>query len=520
MRTTPKEIAISLLVAALFVGCADKTPQLTSAAIMQQYSNVSSLNTQLHQAKVDGLDYLSPEGYLKAHTIYDEAFERAQNQKEGAEELARQGLEVLHKSITRANTNKPIMQQVLDAREKAMSAGAVKLYAETFAKTESQLKEATLALEHGNIEKGKETRIELIKAYAELELKSLQGATTQSAEQAIAKAKKADADTYAPKTLKLAQDELALALNILSTGRTQTEKSALHAQKSVYFADKSAEIASLVKKLDKKSLEEVMLWYQLQLETLYAPLGNTLRFDQENQKVVAQIHDQIAEQIRIKEATQASLEKATKHGLNLEQHLADMNASYRNEVQTLEGTQSQTAAKTELKYEKQLAVLEAQKQGSESSLKQQITDIQEATKNAQERYDRIASMFTLQEANVYRQGNNVLLETHAFNFEIGKSEIGTENYELLEKILVATREFKSPHLLIMGHTDSTGSNALNMELSQQRAQAVSSFMQKIGKIDPKIIEAKGYGKTRPVASNETAEGRTRNRRIEVMIINN
>lgn len=129
-------------------------------------------------------------------------------------------------------------------------------------------------------------------------------------------------------------------------------------------------------------------------------------------------------------------------------------------------------------------------------------------------------MFTLKEANVYRQGNNVLLETHAFNFAVGKSEITKDNYVLLEKILKATHEFNAPHLIIRGHTDASGGDAINMKLSQERAQAVVSFLQKIGKIDPKMIEAKGYGETQPVASNENAEGRARNRRIEVLIINN
>ena len=59
-----------------------------------------------------------------------------------------------------------------------------------------------------------------------------------------------------------------------------------------------------------------------------------------------------------------------------------------------------------------------------------------------------------------------------------------------------------------------------MELSLKRAQTVASFLKKIGKIDSKDITVKGYGKTRPVASNETKEGRERNRRIEVLIVNN
>ena len=128
-------------------------------------------------------------------------------------------------------------------------------------------------------------------------------------------------------------------------------------------------------------------------------------------------------------------------------------------------------------------------------------------------------MFTDEEAQVFRQGNNVLLETHAFDFKVGASEIDSDNYSLLEKIMEAIKVFDNPDIVIMGHTDATGGDAVNMALSIRRAQTVASFLQKIGKFPPNRISYKGYGETRPVASNETVEGRERNRRIEVLIVN-
>lgn len=520
MKISSKKIAMSLLVATLFVGCADKTPQLTSAAIMQQYANLSSLNKQLNNAEISGVDYLAPKGYLQARAIYDEAFELAQNKKPGAEKLASEGLAVLEKSVAQAEVARPVMQQVLDARAKAISASSPQLYAQKFEDLEEELKDATRALEAGKIEKGKNARIELIKSYAKLELKSLQGTTTKNAEEAIAEAKEAQAEEYAPKTLKLSQEELALALNILGTGRTQTEKSARHAAKSVYFANKSIQISKIVQELDAKSLEEVLLWYQTQLETLYAPFGDKLLFDQENGEVIKQIRNEIAMQIESRKLAQASLEKTKQKNLELKKELLLSNAAYKQKLSDSRSAYEEKITAIKRKSAMQMATLEAQKKGSEASLKQEIEQIQKNTKKAQERYDRISTMFTPDEANVYRQGNNVLLETHAFNFAVGKSEISKENYALLEKILKATHEFKTPHLLIRGHTDSSGGDALNMKLSEERAQAVVSFLQKIGNIDPKRIEAKGYGETQPVASNDNAEGRARNRRIEVLIINN
>jgi len=77
-----------------------------------------------------------------------------------------------------------------------------------------------------------------------------------------------------------------------------------------------------------------------------------------------------------------------------------------------------------------------------------------------------------------------------------------------------------PNNSYRSYTDASGSDELNMKLSQKRAEAVAEFLVKIGKFEADEIQAKGYGETHPVATNETIEGRERNRRIEVLIINN
>jgi outer membrane protein OmpA-like peptidoglycan-associated protein len=66
---------------------------------------------------------------------------------------------------------------------------------------------------------------------------------------------------------------------------------------------------------------------------------------------------------------------------------------------------------------------------------------------------------------------------------------------------------------IDGHTDSTGTAAYNMMLSEKRAKAVKEFMVTRG-IDPKRLTTKGFGITKPAASNDTKEGRAKNRRVE------
>ena len=70
---------------------------------------------------------------------------------------------------------------------------------------------------------------------------------------------------------------------------------------------------------------------------------------------------------------------------------------------------------------------------------------------------------------------------------------------------------------VEGYADSTGSDSLNLRLSQERAEAVKRYLVQSG-IQPDRLETIGYAATRPIASNETEEGRKLNRRIEFVIL--
>ena len=79
--------------------------------------------------------------------------------------------------------------------------------------------------------------------------------------------------------------------------------------------------------------------------------------------------------------------------------------------------------------------------------------------------------------------------------------------------------FPDSKIRVSGHTDSTGSDAVNMKLSEERAGKVAKFLTEVGGIAADRITVNGYGESRPVASNETADGRAANRRVEILIEN-
>ncbi|MBT8126191.1 MAG: OmpA family protein [Gammaproteobacteria bacterium] len=135
-----------------------------------------------------------------------------------------------------------------------------------------------------------------------------------------------------------------------------------------------------------------------------------------------------------------------------------------------------------------------------------------------QKFEKVQVIFNAAEANVYRQRQNVLISAHGFQFPSGQSEIQTDNFPLMNKINHAIK-FPDSRIEVAGHTDAAGAANINLKLSEARAAKVSKFLAEVGEIAPKRIMTRGYGETRPVASNETREGRAENRRVEIMIIN-
>jgi outer membrane protein OmpA-like peptidoglycan-associated protein len=103
--------------------------------------------------------------------------------------------------------------------------------------------------------------------------------------------------------------------------------------------------------------------------------------------------------------------------------------------------------------------------------------------------------------------------THGINFDVNKATIKPESMGTLNSIIQIMKDNADVKFEVGGHTDSDGDDALNMKLSQARADAVRSQLISMG-IDAARLTAKGYGKTKPMSDNTTAEGKANNRRVE------
>ncbi len=101
-------------------------------------------------------------------------------------------------------------------------------------------------------------------------------------------------------------------------------------------------------------------------------------------------------------------------------------------------------------------------------------------------------------------------------FDTGSSTLKPGAREKLAKISGILLAHKGLTLQIEGHTDSVGSDDFNQQLSERRSDSVRDFLAEEG-VATSAMSARGFGKTQPVASNETAEGRQRNRRVELVV---
>jgi outer membrane protein OmpA-like peptidoglycan-associated protein len=104
-------------------------------------------------------------------------------------------------------------------------------------------------------------------------------------------------------------------------------------------------------------------------------------------------------------------------------------------------------------------------------------------------------------------------------FNVNESSLQAAAMGNLDRLAVILNKYEDTDLVIEGHTDATGSEDYNMDLSQRRAQSVGNYLT-TQQVNPTRFNMMGYGETQPIATNETAEGRSLNRRVEVAIFAN
>jgi len=120
--------------------------------------------------------------------------------------------------------------------------------------------------------------------------------------------------------------------------------------------------------------------------------------------------------------------------------------------------------------------------------------------------------------SVVRNGDNIMLVMASdVTFPVDGDQVNPAFYETLAAVGEVLAEFNRTTIEVSGHTDSTGKDSYNQDLSQRRAQAVAYILAQNG-VMPQRMYVIGLGESRPVATNATPNGRSKNRRVEIQII--
>jgi OOP family OmpA-OmpF porin len=133
------------------------------------------------------------------------------------------------------------------------------------------------------------------------------------------------------------------------------------------------------------------------------------------------------------------------------------------------------------------------------------------------RFEEARAEFSSSEAEVYKQGNNLMIRLRGLEFPSSKAVLTGANLPLLAKVQKVINDFEDSSVIVEGHTDSVGGKQVNQKLSSERAEAVKQYFVSNAGSSNLDIKSVGYGYQKPLATNKTASGRAQNRRVDVVI---
>ena len=314
------------------------------------------------------------------------------------------------------------------------------------------------------------------------------------ARNAVRIAKSAGAETYAASSYETAASQMKQA-DELGT-RKHVDKKALIAQSRevVQTADDSREIA--VKRIDADRVDADKNREAAKLADAQATSKSEMQARMQAESATGDAN------LRRDEADKATIEaQRLQHSAQME---SDMNRAAANDANraTAEAQQGQKDAEAESDRNRLAAAT------SDQQLKQAVQDREELRAKLLQQFNVI---FATRDT-----ARGLIVNLSDVLFDTGKSTLRPVAREKLAKISGIILAYPDLRLAIEGNTDSVGTDAMNQQLSEQRADSVRDYLAKEN-IPASSMTSRGFGKTQPVASNDNAEGRQQNRRVELVV---
>lgn len=444
----------------------------------------------LQTARANKADVLAPNSFDEAAKLYREAQDEYSSGKGKLADIrkklnsAGQYLGKVDRVIEVAEVAIP---DAIKARSDAMAAGAPEFFPDEWEKAEKRLKDATGRIENGkNLNDAKKRAAEAAEMYRDVELEAIKANYLTETRDLLKQADDEDVDDRAPQTLERSRELVDMAEKELEENRYDKDVARNLARQAKYEVRHAIYLSRHIKEVrdNDLSMEEIMLNAEAPLERIAAALDIVPQFDQGLEPVAIQLEARVREKLDELDHTR--------------QELADRDTQIVNYKARID------------ELEEQLGGIAAQ----QSELQKRM----EAQERIREKFVTIEKLFTREEANVFRQGNQVILRLVGLNFDSGKSEIKPAYFSLLTKVEQAIKTFPEATITVEGHTDAYGGDKLNLDLSRNRAEAVRQYLlANISELDVSMTRAVGFGESKPIANNETREGRAKNRRIDIVI---
>ena len=392
----------------------------------------------------------------------------------------------LYRSATDiANSANITLKETIKNRRNALAVDGHIKYSKNWDKAERKFLNAIKAMEKYDIKKAEELNREISSEFSEIELLVIKDMYLNEARLNIYSAQKEKADRFAPITLSQARDYLGKAESELEKSRYDNQSARNIVEKSIERSNHAIFLTKLIQSIDKDrfTIEQLIIQSEKNLEKI-ANSADIYPLMTNGYKALT---DSLSLYIDTLRKDKSYLEQDQRDNLI---QISDMEEEIRNLDKMLGGVSEER-----------------------ESLIQRI----EAQARIKEQYERVEKIFLPEEARVLRENNNVILRLIGLTFESNESKIMTKNIPLLTKVEKAIDVYPKSEIIIEGHTDSQGDDQFNQNLSQERADSIKQYMINAMLIPNYRIIATGYGETRPIANNETALGRQKNRRIDVVI---
>ena len=420
---------------------------------------------------------LAPKSYSEAARLYRAAEDKLSRGRsiESIKADLSDASKALRTAVDATRLANVTLTSAIQARNDAEAASASSFAAAEWQKAEEKFASAAMRLEGGNVKAAQSRGQDAEELYRTAELAAIKANYLDETRRLISQAKKARVERDAPKTLARAEKLLIQAEKALTESRYDTDEPRSLARQAKYEVKHAMYLAQALKPVrdGDSSIEDLALASEAPLVTIAGSLDLVAELDEGFQGPTSVIID--------------SIEALQKDSYELGERRNQI-VALEEEIQRLEqdlGVQSD-----------RLAAQETQRR----------------------KLRQVEAMFDSDEAQILTQGENVLIRPIGLVFPSGSAQIETKYFTLLRKVEDAIRAFPNSQIIIEGHTDSFGGDATNLQLSQTRAEAVRTYLlANMRDLSPTNIEPVGFGEARPVANNETVEGRAKNRRIDVVI---